>query len=576
MPPIMAHHQSDASRTEQIISQFFHKTLHAVLTARIPRLAVAGAGRVRRRDQWFNLAIGEFPPALENSGLWQQGVTEPMIVDVILSPRDGFESVAIIERWTTQCDTPLPWGDGMSSSASFYRRTYKKSTLLLRSIYSLLRFLPAYRAFRLLSSSNQSSNYDLSYKVSSIAEPFSREEEKGFKLQAFPPVESQLGHLSVSVLYRPTLDNFNLEVSSLLPPMIIADYVGSPAADPIRAFPSSPSEKGMRPVSYPQRGVRPSAAPVFQRPHSWTTTPMANHPLHSAVDAVAEQRVSPPDYFGQRMTIPRQSGHRKGSFSFEEYRLSPPFSASPTPSPPTNAANALQARLRSETPPVSIPQPMMGRNHLHRTPNFSDPTRSLLPPPSPRNARADVLEDSPSSRSFRKSGDLTSLLYTAPKVLKDTKDDSGRFSSVISSSGSPRFVFSRSSSRKSLQDDLEDLDFSCPFAVDDVDTSESQNRNHDSKDVLEFGQTSPYRSQDAAVGALVHMLRTAPSLRQDQSLSSQSTKSEVNSEASTSSFFLSRKKSDALEELRSYRDMKETLLSKSRSQMLDSQEQTTK
>jgi autophagy-related protein 13 len=57
-------------------------------------------------------------------------------------------------------------------------------------------------------------------------------------------------------------------------------------------------------------------------------------------------------------------------------------------------------------------------------------------------------------------------------VLKDGRDDSGRFSS----SGSPRFTFSRSSSRISVPDDLDDPDFSYPFAVDDVDSSDSQAR----------------------------------------------------------------------------------------------------
>lgn len=49
---------------------------------------------------------------------------------------------------------------------------------------------------------------------------------------------------------------------------------------------------------------------------------------------------------------------------------------------------------------------------------------------------------------------------------------------MFSSSGSPRFGFSRSSSRLSIQDYLEDGDFSCPFAftVDDVDTTDSQTR----------------------------------------------------------------------------------------------------
>lgn len=56
-------------------------------------------------------------------------------------------------------------------------------------------------------------------------------------------------------------------------------------------------------------------------------------------------------------------------------------------------------------------------------------------------------------------------------MLKDGKDDSGRFSL----SGSPRFTFSRSSSRISVPDD-DDPDFSYPFAVDDVDSSDSQAR----------------------------------------------------------------------------------------------------
>lgn len=51
--------------------------------------------------------------------------------------------------------------------------------------------------------------------------------------------------------------------------------------------------------------------------------------------------------------------------------------------------------------------------------------------------------------------------------IKDSRDESGRFSGVFSSSGSPRLGVSRSSSRLSMQDDTDDADF--PFAVDDVD-----------------------------------------------------------------------------------------------------------
>lgn len=79
------------------------------------------------------------------------------------------------------------------------------------------------------------------------------------------------------------------------------------------------------------------------------------------------------------------------------------------------------------------------------------------------------------------------------------------------------------------------------------------------------GSATARKSQDAAVGALVHMLRTAPPLRQDSSCyTSNSIKTELDGELSTASgFFISRKASDALEELKTYKDLKDLLLSKS-------------
>lgn len=78
------------------------------------------------------------------------------------------------------------------------------------------------------------------------------------------------------------------------------------------------------------------------------------------------------------------------------------------------------------------------------------------------------------------------------------------------------------------------------------------------------------KSQDAAVGVLVHMLRTAPPLRQDPSCySSHSLKAELDGGLATASgFFMPRKTADALEELRSYREMRDLLLSKSGTRIL--------
>ncbi|KAJ6831950.1 autophagy-related protein 13a-like [Iris pallida] len=585
---------ADQGRTEQIISQLQAKTLYVVLSSRIPAISRLSehhpdpSTRTRRRDRWFNLALGELPPALlENPGFFfPHGAMDPMVIDILLLSSAMDQKVHVVERWSATCDPPPP--PNSAADGSLYRKTYKKSIVLLRSLYSVLRLLPLFRIFRTLCSSSHSYNFDISYRVSSFSEPFSRQEEKELKTYSFTPVETQFGYLFLSVTYRPDLSGFNLVASSLAPPpMIITDYVGSPAAEPMRPFPPSPAAayRNPGPISYPSRGQNSSGLPSFQRPHSWNAMPMEHHPL-------SEQNSLPIDAYrnctsGQRTAA---VSHKKGSFSFDEFRLSPPFSASPTPSPPTySSGSSLQSRLRSETAPVSIPMGLglPGKGQAYRTPNHSDPTRSFLPPPSPRSTKMDhSSQESPSSegRSFRKSEGLKVAdfysnlhLYAAQKGLKDGRDDSGRFSGGFSSSGSPRFGFSRSSSRLSMQDDLDDCDFNCPFAVDDVDTSESQTRNLDGKEVPESSQayTSSRKSQDAAVGALVHMLKTAPPLRQDHSYSCQSSRSEVNCEVGNSSLFKLRKSSDALEELRSYRKIKDILLSQSRTELLNSVKRTT-
>lgn len=116
------------------------------------------------------------------------------------------------------------------------------------------------------------------------------------------------------------------------------------------------------------------------------------------------------DIYGQRNRPPTHP-------TFDDYQLSPPFSPSPSPSPPTylSGGNYMQSRLRSETAPVSIPNPMIARTPRYLSPNLSDPNRHSLPPPSPRSTRYELSShESPSGiRSFKKSemsriGDLSS------------------------------------------------------------------------------------------------------------------------------------------------------------------------
>ncbi|GLT29701.1 hypothetical protein SLA2020_045480 [Shorea laevis] len=600
----------DSGKLEQIVSQFLLKTLHVILDSRIPSLhqhdrsaESSSVSRVKKSDRWFNLVLGDRPAALENLNFWHRNILDPMIIDIILvhqgscsasvdnlyaASAAGPTTETVIERWVVQYESPRVVGSQSGESSAYYKKTYKKSIILLRSLYSQMRLLPAYRIFRQLSTSSQTHSFDLIYKVSSFSKPFSREEEAEMMEYNFVPVEAFPGRLCVSVTYRPTLSDFNIEPSASLPPKIITDYVGSPTTDPMRSFPSS--EKGVRATSFPLRAARPPSSGPFQRPHSWTSgfhrgTPfMQNQNLAGSPPAYRNSPMqydisSPPiDIYGSRTQSYRPPVQQKAT-GYDDYQLSPPFSPSASPSPPTyfSRNNSLQTHIYSGTAPVTIPHPLTSKSSRYVTPNSSDPSRHSLPPLSPRSIKHDPSsQESPSAiRSYRRTAQespssLTN--YYGQKLVRDSKEDSGRFSGLLSSSGSPR-RFSRSSSRLSFQDDMDDCDYSCPFDVDDVDTSNFlASQNIDGRRGPESTSHSvpgSRKSHDAAVGELVHMLRTAPPLRQDPSNSSHSLRTEFEGGVGTASgFFMPRRAADALEELKSYRDMKDLLLSKSGTQVI--------
>ncbi|XP_010515310.1 PREDICTED: autophagy-related protein 13a-like [Camelina sativa] len=601
---------SDVGRLEQIVSHFFPKALHIVLNSRIPSLqsrgrtrerclsSSSGAGlnnnNVRKSDKWFNLVMGDRPAALEKLHSWHRNILDSMIIDIILvhptttiptddDLHDDDGSVVrsaetVIERWVVQYENPLIMSPQSSDSVTRYQKVYKKSIIMLRSLYAQTRLLPAYRVSRQLSSSLASSGFDLVYKVSSFSDIFSGPVTETMKEFRFAPVEVPPGRLCASVTYRSDLSDFNLDTHITLPPRIITDYVGSPATDPMRFFPSP--GKSIEGTSFIGRAGRPPlTGSSAERPHSWTSgfhRPPAQFPTPNQSFSPAHSHQFSPGLHDFHWS-------RTDAFG-DSHQLSPPFSPSGSPSTPRyiSGSNSPRINVRPGTAPVTIPSSATFNRYVSS--NFSEPSRKPLPPFSPKSTRRspssqDSLPGIALYRSSRSGESPSGLMnqYPAQKLSKDSKYDSGRFSGLLSSSGSPRFGFSRSPSRLSSQDDLDDPDCSCPFDFDDVDESglqysQSLDRRKASSSISQSLPIGRKSSQDAAVGVLVHMLKTAPPLRQDSS-TYMASMSGVQKEGSVSvsvsgtesEFSMARSTSDALEELRNYKQLKDLLLSKSKS-----------
>lgn len=590
---------SETAKKEQIITECFAKTLHIILESRCPYVSSrnysgeqglsspcsssSSPSSVRSRDKWFNLALKDCPAALEKIDFWRQSNLEPMVVDVVLVQRSSNEdllnsyaksgparklsqeefgnvskSEKIIERWVLQYETRKTNNAGTGVPVS--RRSiststptlYKKSILLLRSLYVTVRLLPAYKLFRDLISSARIRTYYLCHRVSSFVEPFTHTEEAGMQQFVFDPVETSCGRLCLSVLYTSSVFDLISEPSMQMTHQLIPDYVGSPLAEPLKKFPSGPQLQGC-----------PSFSP-FGRRHSWSDLHRA--PPHSGISSPSSTNSEPHALFSKphslRLppTVPPQVMVKNAGY--DEYWPSPNFSPSLSPSPPTNTQNRNISKvlLRTESAPDSIP--------MTRPSGIPLPSNNQILPPHHllRFTKSNVPKTEGHSNMFPTSS-------TVDKLLQFGKDDAGV---KTSSHSSP---FSRSPSRLSFQDDYDDSEYFGPFLVDDDDATDSGSRGRGSFEQIGMcdspRESSYRRSGDAAVGALVSMLHRASPLRQDfgmksgnymadsnRNLGNQGSQSSTTKICASSGLSSSKTTDDALEELRVYKEMKSSLLKK--------------
>lgn len=522
---------SDSARMEQIITEFFHNSLHMILQSRSPSVSSS--------PNKYDFAYDN--QAYSSSGGDLQ--LPPTVVDVLLVAGEDFgprprwsESEKIVERWVIQYECPKNNTTSKSTTSSLNSTTtstsrrssssvvlqalYKKSILLLRSLYVTVRLLPAYKLFRGLSSSGRIPTFNLTPLVLPFVEPFTRAQESQMQRFCFTPVDTPRGRLCLSVMYRPLLSDMTMmtspaqESATPVTPKFIPDYVGSPLAHPIKRIPSLPAR-----LIYDDGSLAPHS-------HSWGRPykPISHPPRPS-----------------------KTSTAFKNNSSLDDLSPSPSMSPSPYLSSPVSIPGNHPAKVpcRAESAPDRMPAPT-------RIGNF------------PESGNKQILVPSSSLRSSRLSisrlGKYMGLCQTDAAVEKD---------------------------------DFDEFENDCPFFMDDDDMTDSSSSRSESFDrkahlleqIESRGLFPVKKSQHAAIGALVHMLKKAPplssssiNLLQASMLETWSSK-RIHEPNQISGYVIaqptspwglmpsgpvmSKTTTDALEELRGYKVMKDVLLSRS-------------
>ncbi|MCO5608587.1 hypothetical protein L7F22_062800 [Adiantum nelumboides] len=246
----------------------------------------ASSSSHRLQGHVLNLVLGKFGPMTDNMEPWSRGVWEPMIIDILYLQHGGkgaagqklvknitkldsqsslkivleassLETAILLERWTVE----FVHCNGASSSkmerepgifGRYWRAAHNNKyrvmplgiserlskdehedirieiernlSILLRSLYSTARLLPAHNLSR-LSSTTGKCRFKVTSRVLTTPPPFPASDKKDMTLFCFPPVDCHCGEFRTTVTYRRTVPMEEQKTSSL-PPHIILDYVG--------------------------------------------------------------------------------------------------------------------------------------------------------------------------------------------------------------------------------------------------------------------------------------------------------------------------------------------------------------
>ncbi|KAK3246687.1 hypothetical protein CYMTET_43788 [Cymbomonas tetramitiformis] len=359
------HASSSASgergRLEQIISEFFVRSGNLILQSRT--VQDDQQPLKTRTNRWFNLEVEESEDARVLIEPWRRSFNYgPMVIEVRLKS-DALDKCSLnaqtlksemeeepsqgtlIERWVMDYERSRDLSEPNSLTASSVKKAshatltdrtpdvpviYKRTVILVRSLYSLLKMLPGNRLYRACKR-NQSAEASLSCHILSVDEALmavSKDlgDSENFKTYQLAPVSTTDGRLSAYVVYRKTNAVAALEASPPPLPRIICDYVNS--------------------LTGPQWGAS------------------------RAINSISQQHPVP------------TSGSRKNSWAGTSPHLRSPPSSSPQPFSGPDGGSSLPKSLGATPPerhlgfqPSSIPT-MPGRR---------DSTSTGLPPPPPKS-----------------------------------------------------------------------------------------------------------------------------------------------------------------------------------------------
>ncbi|KAF6256683.1 autophagy-related protein 13-domain-containing protein [Scenedesmus sp. NREL 46B-D3] len=304
---------ADRLPIEHYIEECFIKCSQVVLGARIFQPDQSRPAPDKRSARWFLLEVEELAGLAARLEPWRRDVFTPLVIEVYIQPWDtsavmpgaapagrlgsndsGGARGTLLERWSLSYRPLQPGSSGYCSrAATDVAAVYKRLILLIRSLYSYVRVLPAYRMYR-ASKRHGADLFQTRYTLGTAPQQQQQQQHLAAPSSSggrmcqftFSPVETATGQFGVAVEYQPATMVHFLEQTAVLPctPRIISDYVGSNAEGPYaRSAPNAGGRSLAAPAAaaaaYGQQGGDAGAPSFLPSPqqhaplvrHSWSS-----------------------------------------------------------------------------------------------------------------------------------------------------------------------------------------------------------------------------------------------------------------------------------------------------------------
>lgn len=332
----------------------------------------------------FNLDIEEVQFVRDAMAAWRENVHLPLTISVYLDSESPRHARVLLEQWSVvyapeqDAQDALGRRTGLSLGHASTSRDViqqlkevcKKISVLLRSLYSFMRLLPAHRLVR------RGYPSSLSYELhSAAASPASLERaferDVAISRYSFVPIPTPFGYLKISTVYRLNCELMRDEEEATQPALfkenfIIQDYVPSSpellaqrddvdrtSLSPSSAFGADRPDAGAALETLEQQQRRRSSPPQI------AADDVASRRTQSLSRPMAIPQTKAPSAFDESVTSPRD-GHSKAmhAHSYGDPDRLRAVGANPNvTAAPYGYGNVAIERGQTPSPPVPVPPP---------------------------------------------------------------------------------------------------------------------------------------------------------------------------------------------------------------------------